>query len=79
MNAPRRRRSERKHVVQAIEPAHPQHPHIGGMVISPTVHPASPEFLLAYCAYLDAFPRWLDMPPLSAQCWRARAIEGLLA
>lgn len=46
--------------------------------IDPRAHPSSPEFQAAYLAYLEAYPRWVDAPPLQAMCWRAVAIEGAL-
>jgi hypothetical protein len=78
MKPPRRKRSERQRpAAKAVEAAPARRlPEIPATIA--LAHPTSVEFLAAYNSYFDAYPRWLDAPPLSAACWRERVVEGLL-
>lgn len=75
--SPRRRRSERKPsvIVAPVPVARPP----ASVVPAALIDTSSVEFLAAYNRYLDDYPSWIDMPPLSAGSWRARVIEGYLA
>lgn len=74
--SPRRRRSERKPAAIAVPVQVARPP--ASVVLTALIDTSSVEFLAAYNSYYDAYPHWLDAPPLSAGSWRARVIEGYL-